>query len=134
MTEIDLFEAAWAAVPAPLGAWRHDYKDEEWMAFANAVDDAVDHENGESLLLLDQDVSVSFREDVLIRFLGVNIGPQGCAYYGFLFTVPSKLEVMAWIEEDSILSRVPLERGQDQLRKAGSRLEEVPGRLAPVAS
>lgn len=106
MTEIELFEAAWTMEPEPLGPWRHAYKQDEWMAFAEAADEAASHDNGMTLLPLGRDVPARFREDLLIRFLGANTGPQGCCYYGFLFTVPGKLEVMAWIEDDSIRSRV----------------------------
>ena len=106
MTEIELFEATWTAMPAPLDAWRRDCTPEEWLAFTNVANEAVEHEQGPTVLPLGRDVAVRFRSDLCVRFLGMNTGDQGCGFFGFLFSVPGALEVMTWVETDSVGARV----------------------------
>ena len=99
---IKTFEAALIAVPVPLGGWRHDHSPTEGMAFAEVAGGAADMENGQSILPENCDVAATFRNDLTIRYLGICSCDQGCAFYGFLFNVPGRLEVIVWVEDDSI--------------------------------
>ncbi len=130
--KVETFEAAHVAVPAPLGAWRHDCAKAEWLAFADAAHEAGDWENGLSILPEGKDVAVTFRGDLFVRYIGGAEGPQGCWYYGFLFTVPEMLEVMAWIEDDGIHARVLWRGDQATFERAALEMKLRAGAWLPA--
>ena len=104
--KMETFEAAFVAAPAPLGGWQDDHSIAEGMAFADFAGAASDMEDGLSIMPEDHDVPAPLRNDLLARYLGTCSDSQGCTFYGFLFTVPGRLEVIAWIEADNSRYRI----------------------------
>jgi hypothetical protein len=102
----DTFEAAHIAIPAPLGPWREQTADGEREAFAQAVKKLSEMENGNDIIVESEELRAWFRNDLLIRYVGGAEGHREGLCHGFLFTVPGRLEVIAWIADDDTFHRV----------------------------
>ena len=98
-------EAAIAAANPHLGAWSWSFGAEA-DAYVETANEAADMTDGRDLFPVGKDVSVRFRDDLTIRYLGERADHMGCGYYGFLFSVPGRLEVVTWIEDAKVLVRL----------------------------
>jgi hypothetical protein len=95
---VEAFEAALIASPAPLGTWCSEMSLTEWSAFADAAEYAA--EMLVETLPKGCDVTVCFRDDLTVRYVGDCDGPQGATFHGFLFNVPDRVEAITWVEDD----------------------------------
>ena len=116
--EIEACETVLTTASDPLGEWRQDYGSADGLAFAEIAKEAVEIEDGPATAPARGDVLVSFRSDLFVRYLGERANEQGCFFHGFLFTVPGKLQVVAWVEDEAALFRV-------RFRGCGKTFEEA---------
>ncbi|WP_419252463.1 hypothetical protein ACN2C6_13605 [Caulobacter sp. ErkDOM-YI] len=74
------------------GAWKYDHSKEESCAFLDAMDELSTLENGASLL---KGATLSFRDDILVDYLGVYEGHDGGIYQTFSFQLGHDLQVVS---------------------------------------
>jgi hypothetical protein len=99
------FQAGLEALPAaPVrGGWRCDCSQIAWGAWTTAAIEFCDLPGDQGYSTTD--VALAFRSDLTIRYIRecrTDDEDGGCLFHGYLFTVPGRLQVVAWIEDDLI--------------------------------
>jgi hypothetical protein len=103
-----------SAAPA-LGDWRRDYSSAAWDAWTTAAIEVCNLPGDQGRPATA--VTLAFRRDLNVRHIRechTDDEDGGCFFHGYLFTVPERLQVVVWIEDD-LIHALMVYRGDPEL-------------------
>jgi hypothetical protein len=113
-----------------LGDWAWDYSRGAFGAWTDAAAEAYDLPNGNDLL--PAGVTLGFRDEISVRFVRKCYSDHdengGCTFFAFLFSVPGRLEVVAWVEDDLTHCRLIYRGDLELMEQIGLQLKMFEGR------